>query len=78
VHASGLVPVRGDAVVADHRRREADELLRVTRIGDDLLVAGHRRREHGLAEREALRGDRLAAEDAAILEHEEPGQSGTS
>ncbi len=42
-----------DAVVADHRRREADELLREARVGDDLLVAGHRGREDGLAAREA-------------------------
>ena len=60
-----------DAVVADHRRREADELLGVARVGDDLLVAGHRRREDGLAERAARRGDRLAFEDRAVLEHEE-------
>ena len=45
----------GDAVVADHRRREADELLGVARVGDRLLVAGHRGREDGLAERDARR-----------------------
>ena len=45
----------GDAVVPDHRRREADELLGVARVGDDLLVAGHRGREHRLADREAVR-----------------------
>ena len=52
----------GDAVVADHRRREADELLRVARVGDDLLVAGHRGREDRLAEREALGGRRTRRE----------------
>ena len=60
-----------DAVVADHRRGEADELLGVARVGDDLLVARHRRREDGLAERAARRRDRLAFEDRAVLEHEE-------
>src|SRR3954451_9140155 len=66
-----LAPSRRDAVVADHRRREDDELLRVARVGDDLLVAGHRSREDGLAEREALRSDRLASENRAVLEREE-------
>ena len=60
----------GDAVVADHRRREADELLRVARIGDRLLVAGHPGREDGLAEGDAVGGDRAAAEDRAVLEQE--------
>ena len=64
---------RRDAVVADHRRREADDLLGVARVGDDLLVAGHRGREDGLAEREALGADRLAAEDGPVLEGEEAG-----
>ena len=45
----------GDAVVADHRRGEADDLLGVARVGDDLLVAGHRGREDRLAERDARR-----------------------
>ena len=45
----------GDAVVADHRRREADELLGEARVGDDLLVAGHRGREDRLAERRSPR-----------------------
>ena len=60
----------GDAVVADHRRREADELLGVARVGDGLLVAGHRRREDRLAEGDPLRGDRLAVEDRAVLEQQ--------
>ena len=49
-----LAPLVGDAVVADHRRREADELLRVARVGDRLLVAGHPGREHRLAEGDAV------------------------
>src|SRR5437764_3088155 len=63
----------GDAVVPDHGRGEADELARVARVGDDLLVAGHRRREDRLAERERRRADTLAAEELAVLEHEEAG-----
>src|SRR5262245_57079750 len=62
---------RSDAVVPDHRRREADDLVRVARVGDDLLVAGHRRREDGLAERVAVGADGLAAEDRPVLEEQE-------
>ena len=61
----------GDAVVADHRCREADELLREARVGDDLLVAGHRSREDGLPHRKALGRNRVAAEDRSVLEREE-------
>src|SRR5262249_39339567 len=61
----------GDPVVADHRRREADQLLREARVGHDLLVAGHRRREHRLADREPVGRDRLATEDGSVLEREE-------
>ena len=70
VRATRLRPCLVDAVVADHRRREADELPLEARIGRDLLVAAHRRGEHGLAERESLGADRLAGEDGAVLEHE--------
>src|SRR6266545_4829259 len=59
------------AVVADHRRGEADELLREARVGDDLLVAGHRRREDRLADRKTLGGDGLSPEDGAVLERDE-------
>src|SRR5581483_3067279 len=70
VHAPRLRARLGDAVVADHRRREADDLLREARIGDGLLVAAHTGGEHGLSGGEALRGDRLAAEDRSVLECE--------
>ena len=59
VDAAGLRAALADAVVADHRRREAEDLLRVARVGDELLVAGHRGREDGLAEGDALGADRL-------------------
>ena len=71
VRAGRLGPAGRDAVVADHRRREADELLGEAGVGDGLLVAGHRGREHGLAEGDAGRADRLAAEDRAVLEGDE-------
>ena len=60
----------GDAVVPDHRRGEADELLREARVGDRLLVAGHRGREDRLAERDALGAHRLAGEDRPVLERQ--------
>ena len=66
-----LEPRVVDAVVADHRRREGDELAREARVGDRLLVAGHGGREDGLAERDAGGADRAGREDGAVLEGEE-------
>ncbi len=65
-----LRPLVGDAVVADHRRGEADELVLEARVGDRLLVAGHAGREDGLAERVALGADRLAVPHRAVCERE--------
>ena len=70
VRLARLRPLVGDAVVADHRRREADELLREARIGHGFLVARHAGREDRLAAREALGADRVAAEDRAVLQRE--------
>ena len=78
VRARRLGATGGDAVVADHRRREADELLGEARVGDGLLVAGHRGREDRLAEGDALRADRLAAEDRPVLERQEGAHPCTS
>src|ERR671923_823058 len=75
VHAPRLRAYGRDAVVADHRRREGDDLLRVAGIGDDLLVTGHRRREDGLAEAGALRTDGLAPEQRPVLEEQEAGHA---
>ena len=72
VRASRLAAAGRNAVVADHRRREDDDLLRVARVGDDLLVARHRGREDRLAERKALSRDRVAAENGPVLEDQEP------
>ena len=44
-----FVVVAVDAVVADVRIRERDDLPRVRRVGDDLLVADERGVEHDLA-----------------------------
>src|SRR5690348_10156122 len=70
VRAHRLAPLLGDPVVADHRGREADELVLEARVGDRLLVARHAGREDGLAERVALRADRLAGPDRAVSERE--------
>ncbi len=75
VDAVRLAAVVGDAVVADHRRREAEDLLGVARVGDELLVAGHRGREDGLAEGDALGAHRPAGEDLAVLEDERAGHA---
>src|ERR1051325_10573229 len=68
----------GDAVVADHRRREADELARIARVRDRLLVAGHARRKDGLAERAPRGRDGAAAEDRAVLQDEVTGVHASS
>ena len=60
-----------DAVVADHRRGEADELLGEAGVGDGLLVAGHGGGEDRLAEGDAGCADGLAVEDRAVLEGQE-------
>ena len=61
----------GNAVVPDHRRREADELFGEARVGDDLLVAGHGGGEHRFAHRKAVGRDRVASEHRAVLQCEE-------
>src|SRR4029453_19094981 len=66
-----LRPRRGDAVVPDHRRREAHQLLRVARVGDDLLVARHRGGEDRFPEGDVLRADRATVEDRPVFENQE-------
>ena len=68
-----LGPALRDAVVPDHRRREAHELFGEARVGDDLLVTGHRSGEDRFADGEALGADGVAAEDRAVLESEKAG-----
>ena len=50
---------RVDAVVADVRIRQRDDLPAVARIGEDFLVAGQRGVEHHLADRLAGGADRM-------------------
>ena len=62
-----------DAVVADVRVGERDDLPGVRRVGDDLLVAGQRRVEHDLAAGDPARrlgADRLALEHRPVGEHQ--------
>ena len=66
----GLGAFRRDAVVAHHRRREAEDLPGIARVGDELLVAGHRGREDGLTERSAVRAHGLAGEEFPVLEQQ--------
>src|SRR5262249_135604 len=54
--------------VADHRRREGQDLPREAGVGEALLVAGHPGREHDLAERDARCRAGLAVELPAVLE----------
>ena len=57
----GRLEVGGvDAVVADVRVGERDDLAGVARVGEDLLVAGQRRVEHDLARRRRRRRRRRA------------------
>ena len=70
LHPVGLHAVLVDAVRADQRIAEAQDLCDVARVGDRLLVAGHRGREAGLAGGHPGRADRDAGEDRAVLQHE--------
>ncbi len=69
-----LVVERRDAVVADVRVREADDLTGVTRVGDHLLVARERGVEDELTAGEARLGQvsgGVALEGGAVGEHED-------
>src|SRR4029077_10502072 len=68
--ALGLHRVAGDAVVADQRVGEGDDLPGVGGIGDRLLVAGHRGVEDDLAGDVAARAEQLAVEPGAVLEQD--------
>ena len=59
--AAALVVGRVDAVVADVRVGEGDDLPRVRRVGDDLLVARQRGVEHDLAGRDAAASAPIAS-----------------
>jgi hypothetical protein len=70
VHPVGLHVVGGDAVVADQRIGEDDDLAGVARVAHGLLVAGHRGVEDDLAKADAASTDALAVEADAVLEQE--------
>ena len=57
----GLDVLGVDAVVADVRIRQRDDLPAVARVGQDFLVAGQRGVEDHLADRVAGRADRDAS-----------------
>ena len=71
--AAGLGVVLVHAGVADVRRGLDHELAGVGGVGDGLLVAGHAGREDGLAEGRSGGAVAGAAEDPAVLEHEDRG-----
>ncbi len=64
--------VRVDAVVADHRRREHDDLAAIGGVGEHLLVAGHVRREHDLGDGWHHVAAHAPVKKGSILEEEEP------
>ena len=69
--ASDSIAVGADAVVADQRVGEGDDLPGVARVGDRLLVAGHAGVEDDLAERLGVGGAaELAVEARAVLEQD--------
>src|SRR5262249_16500031 len=73
VRRPGLAALLGDAVVADHRGGEADELSGVAGVGDGLLVSRHAGREDGLAEGDAVRRHRTSPVDGPVFENEVTG-----
>jgi len=68
---AGLEVGGGDAVVADVRRGEGDDLPRIGRIGEHLLVAGEGGVEHDLTAGGAV--GRLGTEEFT-LEHRSVGE----
>ena len=71
--AAGLGVVGVDAGVANVRRGLDHELAGVGGVGDGLLVAGHAGREDCLAEGRSGGAVAGAAENPAVLEHEDCG-----
>ena len=63
-----------DAVVADMRVSEGDDLLAVARVREDFLIAGHGGVEHHLADRGAGRSNRIANKDRAVCERQNGGR----
>ena len=81
VDAVGLHRLGADAVVADERIGEGDDLARVGGVGDRLLVAGHRGVEDDLAGASLdprARAAELAVEARAVLEQDVAGLAARS
>ena len=74
--ARRLHPGLVDAVVADQRVAERQNLRGVARVRDGFLVARHCRGEAGLAGRDAGSAHGVAREDGPVLEHEICGSRG--
>ena len=55
-----------DAIVADVRIRQGDDLAAVARVGEDFLIAGEGRVEHDFADGGASGTDGIAEKDRAV------------
>jgi len=62
-----------DAIVANVRVRQSDDLLAVTGVGEDFLVAGERGVEHHFADCGAGGSNRVADKDRAVCERQDGG-----
>jgi hypothetical protein len=71
VNFGGLDIFSIDAVAADVRVGEGDDLAAVARVGQDFLVAGHRRVEHHFTDCVTVGADGNAAKDRAVCECQE-------
>jgi hypothetical protein len=67
-HFASFHVLRVDAVVADVRIGERDDLVAVTRIGEDFLIAGDRGVEHHLAHGLTAGTDGCTDENRAVCE----------
>ena len=68
LHAARFGDIVLDPVVADHRRREGEDLTSEARIRERLLVAGHGGREYGLPHRRARGADAHPRPRRAVCE----------
>ena len=63
-----------NAVIADVRVRQSDDLLAIAGVGEDFLVAGERGVEHHFADSGAGGSDRVADKDRAVCERQDGGR----
>ena len=69
--------LRIDAVVADVRVGQGDDLLAVTGVCQDFLVAGHGGVEHHLADGGASGTNGITNIDSAVCERQDGGRGGS-